>query len=197
MSKAEVKHLCIAIKEKYSIIDYADSKGIEMFDRSGRTFIVCPFHRDVNPSLVISADGKVETFYCFGCKKKGSIIDFYSEYEKISIGEAIGRLGKGIDITFDLSTLVKEFNQVEEEESVESEFFFTKKYCLILRYKNKLIYNFQTTLNANKFQAKIWPEKENFELLSSEMPGKWVLDTKFIEIFGIRNLIRYSKFQIF
>lgn len=123
MSKLEVKHLCMAIKEKYNLVEYVESKGIEIFNRGGRNFIVCPFHNDHDPSLLMGNNGKWDTWKCFGCKKSGSIIDFYSEFEKVSIGKAIAKLGNGIDMNFDLSKLVELFSK-EEKESEETELDF-------------------------------------------------------------------------
>lgn len=42
-------------------------------DRAGK--ISCPFHSDDTPSLQIYPSG---TFYCFGCRRGGSIYDFAS-----------------------------------------------------------------------------------------------------------------------
>jgi len=123
MSKAETKQVCNAIKKEHRILDYVHAKGIETFERSGRVFIVCPFHDDNDPSLVISPKEEGDTFYCFGCKKKGSIIDFFSNYEKISIGQAINILSKGMNISFDLSSLVKELNSNDGEEGEDRLYF--------------------------------------------------------------------------
>jgi hypothetical protein len=43
-------------------------------DRSGK--LACPFHEDRTPSLQLYGDG---TFYCFGCKRGGTIFDFASQ----------------------------------------------------------------------------------------------------------------------
>jgi RepB DNA-primase from phage plasmid/CHC2 zinc finger len=40
-------------------------------NRAGK--LSCPFHRDLTPSLHLYADG---SFYCFGCKRGGTIYDF-------------------------------------------------------------------------------------------------------------------------
>ena len=42
--------------------------------------IVCPFHKDVNPSLIINLEeGK---WYCFGCGRSGNALDFVRFMEK-------------------------------------------------------------------------------------------------------------------
>jgi hypothetical protein len=38
--------------------------------------VLCPFHDDTNPSLQLYPDG---TFYCFGCRVGGTIIDFAAQ----------------------------------------------------------------------------------------------------------------------
>jgi hypothetical protein len=43
-------------------------------DRAGK--IACPFHEDRRPSLHLYGDG---SFYCFGCKRGGTIYDFASD----------------------------------------------------------------------------------------------------------------------
>lgn len=53
---------------------------IDYEKRSGQLRALCPFHEDTNPSLSITlearGDAKPNTWHCFGCKAKGSIIDF-------------------------------------------------------------------------------------------------------------------------
>lgn len=51
--------------------------GIELYkDR-----IVCPFHNDDNPSCFVSDERK--TYHCFGCKAKGTVVEFVRDYERI------------------------------------------------------------------------------------------------------------------
>jgi len=117
-SKREIKILCEEIKKKYSILDYVRSKGMPIYERGNRNFILCPFHGDNDPSLNIEKKNGIEVFYCFGCKTKGTIIDFYAGCEGISIGQAISQLGEGINFDFDISSLLKEFGRVDDSLSV-------------------------------------------------------------------------------
>jgi|SRR3989344_8006123 len=60
-----------------SIIDLAREIGIEV---NTNGFAVCPFHVDNNPSLKFyEVQGR---FICFGCQKKGNIIDFIHEMRR-------------------------------------------------------------------------------------------------------------------
>jgi DNA primase len=47
-------------------------------DRAGK--ISCPFHSDSTPSLQLYPGG---TFYCFGCRRGGTIYDFAAELWQI------------------------------------------------------------------------------------------------------------------
>lgn len=44
------------------------------------TKIVCPFHKDVNPSLIVDLQRQI--WYCFGCGKSGNALDFVKLIEK-------------------------------------------------------------------------------------------------------------------
>jgi len=48
--------------------------------------VLCPFHRESDPSCHINNDRK--TFHCFGCGTRGSILDFVAKLEKCGIAEA-------------------------------------------------------------------------------------------------------------
>lgn len=48
---------------------------------------VCPFHDDRRPSLLVRPS--TQTYKCFVCGAGGDVITFVSEYEKLSLGEAL------------------------------------------------------------------------------------------------------------
>src|SRR5258708_5498556 len=59
--------------------------------RAGTEFrALCPFHQEKTPSFYVSPDK--QTFYCFGCQRGGSVIQFVQEYEHIDFPEAVRRL---------------------------------------------------------------------------------------------------------
>jgi 5S rRNA maturation endonuclease (ribonuclease M5) len=66
--------------------------------RSGREFeTCCPFHAEETPSFKIFAghDG-IERFHCFGCGRKGDVLDFVREVKGVDLPEAIRILGGDI-----------------------------------------------------------------------------------------------------
>lgn len=53
--------------------------------------MICPFHDDDSPSLVIYPPPQNE-FHCFGCGKHGDVLNFFAEVNGISFKEALERL---------------------------------------------------------------------------------------------------------
>lgn len=51
-------------------------KGIEIRTQGQNEYILCPFHNDKNPSLLINNYNT----YCFACKQKYSFYDLLSQY---------------------------------------------------------------------------------------------------------------------
>ena len=59
--------------------------------KSGRNWMgLCPFHGEKTPSFSVSREKG--TYYCFGCKKGGDVIDFVMEIERLDFAEAVERL---------------------------------------------------------------------------------------------------------
>lgn len=85
------------IKNRNHLADVAESYGIDSKKSGNKLNMVCPFHQDTSPSLVIYPD---EHFYCFGCHARGDVIEFVMRYEKLEFRDAIERLGQrvGIDV---------------------------------------------------------------------------------------------------
>jgi len=46
---------------------------------------LCPFHGEKTPSFSVSREKG--TYYCFGCKKGGDVIDFVMEIERLDFAE--------------------------------------------------------------------------------------------------------------
>ena len=70
--------------------------------RSGSNlFGLCPFHGEKTPSFSVSPDKGI--YYCFGCHKGGSVINFEMEIEGLSYPDAVRALAKraGLEIPED------------------------------------------------------------------------------------------------
>ncbi len=59
--------------------------------KAGRNYMgLCPFHGEKTPSFSVSRDKG--TYYCFGCRRGGDVIDFVVEFHRLSFAEAVERL---------------------------------------------------------------------------------------------------------
>jgi len=84
------------IKSKLSIAEIV-GQYIEL-QSSGRNYKArCPFHNEKTPSFMVSPER--QTFYCFGCGKKGDIFTFVQEFEGIEFPEALKNLADKAGVT--------------------------------------------------------------------------------------------------
>ena len=146
----EVRRLCDEIKSEYSLTDYISSKGIEV-NKNG--FISCIFHKEKTPSLQINKGQNHEWFYCHGCHKSGTIIDFYAQSEGISDGKAIYELSKGIEFSFNLEDIHKELFKEDEEDaddSIDTMNVMTSTHCF--RYLRKVRSECKKEILAEEFE---------------------------------------------
>ncbi|MGI6151919.1 MAG: DNA primase [Christensenellales bacterium] len=68
------------------------SEYVQLKPRGGRLWGCCPFHHEKTPSFSVSPDKQM--FYCFGCKKGGSLISFVMDMEKVSFVDAVRQLAE-------------------------------------------------------------------------------------------------------
>ena len=73
-------------------IDVVAGDYVRLQRRGNRLVGLCPFHTEKTPSFTLSPDRNL--FYCFGCQKGGSMIDFVMEMEKLSFPEAFALLAE-------------------------------------------------------------------------------------------------------
>lgn len=83
-------------KKETDIVDFIEE--YTPLKRQGAQYVgICPFpsHDDSTPSFFVHPGRKI--FYCHGCGKGGSVIDFYRHYHNISFGKACKELGIDFD----------------------------------------------------------------------------------------------------
>ena len=75
------------IKQEVSIQRLAEARGIQL-RRVGRSLMgLCPFHKDTRPSL--SIDVVKNEWHCFGCDRKGDVIEWVRCAEGVSFTHAL------------------------------------------------------------------------------------------------------------
>ena len=86
------------ITEAVDVVEYI-ARYIELEEKNGEYFGLCPFHKDINPSFSITPE--TQLWYCFGCHTGGTVIDFVKKYNRCSYFEAIETLAKYANIDAD------------------------------------------------------------------------------------------------
>ncbi|SHE64572.1 DNA primase [Seinonella peptonophila] len=96
-------------------IDIVDCIGQYVsLKKNGRYhFGLCPFHSEKSPSFSVTPERQI--FYCFGCGKGGTAVNFLMELEQLTFREAVLQLAEGLGIEVPLTHAVDE--KKEEEKS--------------------------------------------------------------------------------
>lgn len=78
------------LKREHPIAQVVTDHGVAL-RRSGMHLVGrCPFHRDERPSLVVYPETR--SFFCFGCRAGGDVIDFVRRAGNLGFRDAIARL---------------------------------------------------------------------------------------------------------
>ena len=83
---------------------------VRLTKRGGRWVGLCPFHNEKTPSFHVDPDKGL--YYCFGCQKGGSVVQFLMELEKLSFPEVMEDLAKRAGVRLE----VEEAPSEEEKE---------------------------------------------------------------------------------
>ena len=104
------------LTDKNDILDYI-SQSVHL-KRSGSTFKgLCPFHREKTPSFSVSPDKQL--FYCFGCGKGGTVINYVMQSENIDFVEAVKLLADRCGMA-----LPEEDNRVSEDNAKKRQIIY-------------------------------------------------------------------------
>lgn len=143
------------ILKHHKIRDYLASKSIYPHNPGGSgTYLYnCPLptHNDKTPSFVVYDKGDKDDFFCFGCKKQGTIVNIYAALEGISFKEAVIRLSDGLKISSSdhLDTLIDEIINKETEP-------FNKDEILEVAFQiNDCMYRFLKRVNFDSEELEI------------------------------------------
>ena len=89
------------IKSEIDIMELIDQYD-DLEPISNNNMMLCPFHSENTPSLHIYEMSN--SWYCFGCGKGGSIIDFVMEKEDLTNFQALKRIAEMFNIEMDFHT---------------------------------------------------------------------------------------------
>jgi len=79
------------LRSRVDIVDVV-AEYVELKQKGRRFWGRCPFHGEKTPSF--SVDSEAQMFYCFGCHKGGTVINFVMEIERMEFMEAVKLLAE-------------------------------------------------------------------------------------------------------
>jgi DNA primase len=85
------------LKQRHPIEEVMAARGVQLQRRGDRFVARCPFHDEEHPSLVVYP--ATRSFFCFGCRAAGDVIDFVRRREGLSFGDAVALLSEKGDAT--------------------------------------------------------------------------------------------------
>jgi len=117
--------------------------------RRGRDFVgLCPFHQEKTPSFSVSPSK--QRFYCFGCEKGGSVIDFVMLRDRVEFKEALRTLAESAGIELPAFRQTKESvseRQILLEAQSAAAMFFEK----LLSHPQQGAVGFASAESARKY----------------------------------------------
>ncbi len=108
MKKFFSKEFLCRLISKNEIVSFINT-FLKLEKRGFGYYSICPFHKEKTPSFHVSE--KRQAYYCFGCFKKGDVIQFLIDYKKFSFLESVNFLIKTANID------VKKFPVLKKERS--------------------------------------------------------------------------------
>lgn len=92
------------IKERLNIVDLLGS--YIKLEKAGKNMKArCPFHNEKTPSFFVSPER--DSYYCFGCNKKGDIFTFVQEFEGVDFFGALKMLAERTGVTLERGSFEK------------------------------------------------------------------------------------------
>lgn len=115
------------IRREIDLAELVRSYGI-LLKKIGQNWQgLCPFHTETNPSFTVYPE--TQSYYCFGCKKGGDVINFLAEKEHISYHAALTTLAEAQGIKADWGSSLEKISKahITEEILAGSIDFFAKR----------------------------------------------------------------------
>lgn len=117
------------IKSKVPLEDEVEKAGARLIrSGAGRQKCCCPLHQENTPSFMIYKGEDYDTFYCWGCKTGGDVIEFIKALKNCSYEQVIEYFTKNYKLEY--SDKEKNLDEIFSNE-IEKR-----------KQKNKTIYNY-------------------------------------------------------
>ncbi len=119
------------IKSRLDIVEIIGNR-IEL-KRAGANYkALCPFHQEKSPSFMVNPN--LQIYKCFGCGKKGDLINFLEDYERIEFREALRMAAEMAGVEIDDSHYAKNPElEAKKKRNLEANEIAAKLYNYILK----------------------------------------------------------------
>ncbi|MFP4363848.1 MAG: DNA primase [Spirochaetia bacterium] len=154
------------ISERTDIIDIVSN--YVTLKRSGSRYTgLCPFHEEKTPSFSVTPERNM--YYCFGCKKGGSVFNFLMEMEGINFPEAVKRLAEKAGVPLELSE--QDFSEVSESKSILDLLGRVAKSFHYLLVNDKRGNTAREYLKSRGIPEEVW---EKYDIGYAPSGGSWL-----------------------
>ncbi|MFA5698230.1 MAG: DNA primase [Sphaerochaeta sp.] len=155
------------IKARLTISEVV-SDYVTLSSRGGRLWGLCPFHEERTASFsVVDQEG---FYYCFSCKKGGSIFDFIMEMEKVPFHEAVKMLAQRAGVELEEETLAQRAQRDLSENLYELYGRIAGSFAYLLKSGDQGSHA-RAYLQKRNVSAQMW---ENFQLGYAPRDGSWL-----------------------
>ena len=103
-------------------------RTIELSQRGGNWFGLCPFHSETTPSFNVTPGKGTGVWSCLGCRESGDLFTFVQQTESCNFLDALKKIAE--DVGFDLNAYYRELTAEEEER--EGQFAFMSQVADVL-----------------------------------------------------------------
>ena len=121
------------IKDKSDIVNIV-SNYVSLQKKGRDYWACCPFHHEKTPSFQVKSYHQY--YCCYGCGKKGDVINFVMEMDKLSFNEAIENLAQKLGL--DLPKRIADDEYIKRKKELEK-IYAVNRESAIFYHKNLLI----------------------------------------------------------
>lgn len=186
------------IRNAVPIIEVVSEKT--KLTRKGREYTgLCPFHQEKSPSFYVNP--LKGFYYCFGCRAKGNIFNFYKDIYRMSFKEAVEALAKKGNISLPESFHIGDFQEENKKNPYYDLCELTKSY-FINNLNNKASSKAQSYLSNRGVSAAIIRQFEigyaspNSTTLWAKLASHKFYEEDLLEI-GLKNYNQEGKIYDF
>lgn len=77
------------LRRKYDLVDVVRDYGVALTQEGREWRACCPIHGETHPSFTLFPGSDSWVFKCFGCGRKGDVVDFVAAMENVEASEAV------------------------------------------------------------------------------------------------------------